>query len=92
MAGKFDFSKVPFADGFEESVVPDVRLFVSDGRHRVAAAWETVSTRWFRGWCWCVRVAIDRRVLRDQRKGGQFKLHVNKQKQKCKKFSQNFDI
>lgn len=47
VAGQLDLSKVSFADGLQQAVVADVRLFVRDGR--AAARRQTVAARRFGG-------------------------------------------
>lgn len=49
MSGQFDLGEVALADGLQQAVVADVRLFVCDGR-RGAATWrQTVAARGFGG-------------------------------------------
>lgn len=41
--GQFDFSKVAFADGLQQSIAANVWLFICDGRHGAAAWRQTVT-------------------------------------------------
>lgn len=38
MSSQFDLCEIPFSDGLQQPVFPDVRLFVGCGGQRVAAA------------------------------------------------------